>query len=96
MKIINKVELQQLIHSNPNGGIVFAEYRPDIIASDIMVTDGEFGATEIVPYHGEIFDYDWNIGEYIDSDMFVIFDNNDILQIIQTLVIGLNIELETY
>ena len=61
-----------------------------------MVTDGEFGATQMIPYHGEIFDDDWNIGEYIDSDMFVIFDNNDILQMIQTLVIGLNIELETY
>lgn len=77
----------------PDGGIIFAEYSPSILASQLMVTDGEFGATEVVPYEGEVFDFDWNIKEYEDDDLFSVFDNNDILQMIQTLTRGLKIEL---
>ena len=96
MKIINRNELKKLIDEYPQGGIVFAEYTPDIINSPIMVTDGDFGATEIIPYHGEVFDWDWNIEEYREKDLFIIFDNNDILQIIKTLTSGLKIELKDY
>lgn len=77
----------------PDGGVVFAEYRPSILASQLMVTDGEFGATEVVPYEGEVFDFDWNIKEYKDDALFSVFDNNDVLQMIQTLTRGLKIEL---
>lgn len=44
--------------------------------------------------HGEIFDYDWNIEECDDKDLLVVFDNNDILQMIQTLTKGLKIDLK--
>jgi hypothetical protein len=40
-----------------------------------------------------VFDFDWNIEEYRDKDLFVVFDNNDVLQIIQTLTRGLKIKL---
>ena len=96
MKIINANEFEKLMEEYPDGGIVFAEYSPDIIKSEIMVTDGDFGATCLVPYHGEVFDFDWNIEEYQDKELFIIFDNNDILQMIQTLTIGLKIELKDY
>ena len=76
----------------PNGGIVFAEYTPDIF-QEIEVTDGYFGATFVAPLRGEVFDYDFNIEEYKDTDLFMIFDNNDVLQMIQTLTRGLNIKL---
>ena len=79
-----------------DGGIVFAEYEPDVLKSELMVTDGDFGATQVIPYHGEIFDFDWNINEYKDDDLFVVFDNNDILQMIKTLTSGLKIDLEDY
>lgn len=78
----------------PDGGIVFAEYEPDILKSELMVTDGEFGAREVIPYHGEVFDFDWNIKEYRSDDMFAVFDNNDVLQMIQTLTSGLQICLD--
>lgn len=77
----------------PDGGIVFAEYRPNVYASDLMVTDGDFGATCVVPYDGEVFDFDWNIKECSDNELFAVFDNNDVLQMIQTLTGGLKIEL---
>ena len=94
MKIINKQEFKKLIDEYYNGGIVFAEYSPDVIKDEVMVTDGNFGATCVIPHHGEVFDFDWNIEEYEEKDLFVIFDNNDILQMIKTLTSGLKIELK--
>lgn len=94
MKILNKKEFEKLMYEYPEGGIVFAEYVPDILKSAVMVTDGAFGAREVIPYQGEVFDFDWNIGEYHKTDLFAIFDNNDVLQMIQTLTSGLKIDLE--
>lgn len=91
MLVISKEEMRKLIHKYPNGGIVFAEYRPDIVGN-VMVTNGEFGATDIVPFHGEINNWDWNIKEYNANDQFVVFDHIDILQMIQNLTKGLALE----
>ena len=33
----------------PNGGIVFAKYVSYILNSVLMVTDGKFGAKEVIP-----------------------------------------------
>lgn len=93
MNIVTKKQMEELMEEFPDGGVVFAEYRPSILASQLMVTDGEFGATEVVPYEGEVFDFDWNIKEYKDDALFSVFDNNDVLQMIQTLTRGLKIEL---
>ena len=93
MNIYNKKQMEELMEKYPDGGIVFSEYQPSILASQLMVTDGEFGATEVVPYEGEVFDFDWNIKEYKDDALFSVFDNNDVLQMIQTLTRGLKIEL---
>ena len=86
--------MKELIEEFPDGGIVFAEYVPDILASNLMVTDGNFGAREVVPRDGEVFDFDWNIDEYGDEKQFAVFDNNDVLQMIQTLTSGLKILLK--
>lgn len=94
MQIVNKTQMKSLMEEYLDGGIVFADYVPDVCASDIMVTDGDFGARALVPHEGEVFDFDWNINEYRDTAMFVIFDNNDILQMIQTLTSGLKIKLK--
>lgn len=94
MKILSKEQMKSLMSQYPNGGIVFAEYIPDILKSGLMVTDGDFGATQVIPYHGEVFDFDWNIDEYREEDLFAIYDNNDILQIIQTLTERLKIEIK--
>lgn len=94
MKILDKKELEKLMCEYPEGGIVFAEYVPDILKSAVMVTDGDFGTREVIPYQGEVFDFDWNIGEYHETDLFAIFDNNDVFQMVQTLTSGLKIDLE--
>ena len=47
----------------------------------------------MIPHDGEVFDFDWNFDEYMDEDLFAVFDNNDVLQMIQTLTSGLNIPL---
>lgn len=96
MKILQKWELEDLIKEFPDGGIVFAEYEPDIIKSSLMVTDGDFGAREVIPRDGEVFDFDWNIKEYRNDDFFAVFDNNDVLQMIQTLISGLKIKLNAW
>lgn len=86
--------MENLMEKFPDGGIVFAEYTPSVLKSEIMVTDGDFGAREVIPFEGEVFDFDWNIKEYRDNDLFAVFDNNDVLQMIQTLTSGLKIELD--
>ena len=96
MKILQKWEFEDLIKEFPNGGIVFAEYEDDILKSDLMVTDGDFGAREVIPRDGEVFDFDWNIEEYRSDDFFAVFDNNDILQMIQTLTSGIKVDLKAW
>ena len=93
MRIITKYAFERLMEEYPDGGIVFAEYEPNVRTSDLMVTNGDFGATNVVPMDGEVFDWDWNIGEYRDDDLFVVFDNDDVLQMVKTLVSGLKIDL---
>lgn len=94
MTIIDKRRFIEIIKQHPNGGIVFAELDSSNNPGEIMVTDGEFGATCLVPHEGEVFDWDWNIKECSDDDLFAIYDNNDILQMIQTLTKFLNLELK--
>ena len=93
MKIVTKEELNHY-----PAGTVFAEYKPDIILSDVMVIDpqnfiGEwlFGATDVVPQDGEVFDWDWSLGEYKDNDLFAVFEKDEIFQMVQTLISGLKI-----
>lgn len=88
--------MQLLMTQFSDGGIVFAEYKPHVITSELMVTDGDFGAREVIPHDGQVFDFDWNIEEYRDEDLFAIFDNNDVLQMIQTLTSGLRIPLKDW
>ncbi len=96
MKIFKKREFESLMEDFPDGGIVFAEYEPDVLKSSLMVTDGDFGAREVIPHDGEVFDFDWNIKEYRNDDLFAVFDNNDILQMIQTLVSGIKVDLKAW
>lgn len=96
MKVITKQQFKTLMDDYPNGGIIFADYEPNVFASELMVTDGCFGASCIVPTNGEVFSFDWNIDEYKDSDQFAVFDNADILQMIQTLTHDLKIQLHPW
>ena len=96
MRLLRKWEFEDLMKEFPDGGIVFAEYEPDILKSSLMVTDGDFGAREVVPHDGEVFDFDWNISEYRNDDLFAVFDNNDILQMIQTLTSGIKVDLKAW
>lgn len=97
MKILTKKQFENLMYIYyPDGGIVFAEYKADILASELMVTDGDFGATCVIPSNGEVFDFDWSIKEYGDNEQFAVFDNNDVLQMIQTLTKGLKINLKAW
>ena len=93
MKILTKKQMELLMEDYPDGGIVFAEYTPSVLKSELHVTDGDFGARTVIPFEGEVWDYDWNIEEYQDNDLFAVFDNNDVLQMIQILTSGLKIEL---
>lgn len=93
MKILTKEQMRFLIEDYPDGGIVFAEYTPSVLKSELHVTDGAFGARTVIPFEGEVWDYDWNIREYKDDDLFAVFNNNDVLQMIQILTSGLKIEL---
>lgn len=54
MKILSKKQIKALMEDYPDGGIVFAEYTPDVLESELMVTDGEFGAREVIPHHGDV------------------------------------------
>ena len=90
MVLLSKAQFVELMRLYPKGGIVFAE---NSCVTDVLVTDGFFGAKSIIPQNGEVFNFDWNIEEYSDDDIFYVFEHEDILQIIQTLTSGLQIKL---
>lgn len=96
MKIFTKKQFEDLMNAYPDGGIVFAEYSPDILAGELMVTDGDFGATCVIPSNGEVWSFDWNVEEYSEDEEFAVFDNDDVLQMIQTLTKGLKIKLKAW
>lgn len=93
MRVLNKKEMVQLMDEFQDGGIVFSEYKYHAITPELMVTDGFFGARCVVPQDGRVLDFDWNIEEYNDGDEFAVFDNEDVLQMIQTLTSGLKMNL---
>lgn len=97
MKILNKIQFYELMRDNyPDGGIVFAEYNSSNIISELMVTTGMFGAKYIVPIDGEVYESDWDITQYYLDDKFAVYDNDDILQMIQNLTSGLRVDLHAW
>lgn len=94
MRILTKAQFKNLMDEYFDGGIVFAEYTPDILASGLMVTCADFGATDVIPYRGEVFCWDWSIDDFLDDQLFAVYDNNDVLQMIQTLTNGLRVDLD--
>lgn len=96
MTRLTKQQFKKLMKEFPNGGIPFLD-RGCADGNSVLVTDGDFGATCLVPTAvGEVFDFDWNIEEYSDDDEFYVLDYADILQIIQTLTKGLRIQLHPW
>lgn len=92
MKKLTKQQFKELMKEFPNGGIPFLDGD-----NSALVTDGNFGATCLVPtVDGEVFDFDWNIEEHSDDDEFYVLDYSDVLQIIQTLTKGLRIQLHPW
>lgn len=73
-------------------GTIFAKYTPNVLASDIMIKDDfVFGATTLVPIDGEVFDFDWNLNEYKDNDLFIVFEEQEIMMMIKTLLRGISL-----
>ena len=96
MTRLKKQQLKELMKEFPNGGIPFLDENC-AEGNSVLVTDGDFGATFLVPtVDGDVFDFDWNIEEYRDDDEFYVLDYADILQIIQTLTKGLRIQLHPW
>ena len=54
------------------------------------------GAKNIAPIDGEVYEFDFNIGEYYADDRFMVYDNNDVLQMIQNLTSGLRVDLHAW
>lgn len=96
MTVLTKQQFKELMKEFPNGGIPFLD-GDSASGGSVLVTDGDFGATFLVPtVDGEVFDFDWNIEEYSDDKEFYVLDCADILQIIQTLTKGLRIQLHPW
>lgn len=83
MKILSKKEFKELMKKYPNGGIVFS----DTEVGEIHITDGDFGATtlSVDSIDEELFDYDWNIEEYSDHELFYVYERKDILLVLEKL-----------
>lgn len=93
MRILNVKQFKELLEKNPDNRYAFIEYKPGVTVSELMVSDeGAFGATYVIPWPGEVFDFDFNVEEYRDDDdsYFMVFDNNDIARMIQTLSSAFN------
>jgi len=91
LQILNKKEFKDLLIKNPNKRFVFYEYDSNNgVDYDIHITDGNlkypgFGATTLNPEpydeHEFIFNYDWNIDEYSDDDLFVVLSDEEVIEI---------------
>ena len=96
MTRLTKQQFKELMKEFPSGGIPFLD-GDSASGGSVLVTDGDFGATLLVPtVDGEVFDFDWNIEEYSDDKAFCVLNCADILQIIQTLTKGLRIQLHPW
>ena len=92
MTRLTKQQFKELMKEFPSGGIPFLDGD-----NSVLVTNGDFGATLLVPtVDGEVFDFDWNIEEYGDDDELYVLDGANILQLIQTLTKGLRIQLHPW
>lgn len=87
MEIINAKELRERLEFYPKGEcMLIGEYQPRMIISDLMIVDRDcFGAVDIVPRDGEVFDWDWSIRKYSDEDLIAVFDVAEVIQMIKTL-----------
>ena len=60
MTWMKKQQFKELMKEFPNGGILFLD-GDHADGNSVLVTDGDFGATCLVPtVDGEVFDFDWN------------------------------------
>ena len=87
MEIINAKELRERLEFYPEGEcMLIGEYQPDMMISDLMIVDRDcFGAVNIVPRDGEVFDWDWSIVDYSDEDLIAVFNVAEVIQMIKTL-----------
>lgn len=93
MKILTVKQFKNLLENNPDKRYAFVWYTPDAMASELMVTDYYgYGVTNVIPFHGDVLHWDFNINGYSDEskELFMVFDNNDIAQMIQTLSLAFN------
>lgn len=98
MKILKKSEFEKLLKDNPDKRFVFWEYEPDVLIEQIHVTDGDpehpgFGATSLADVESYemndddiLFNYDWNINEYYESDQFYVLNDQDVRRLIDLLM----------
>ena len=88
MKIVGKKEFREY----PNG-TVFMEYYP-CCSMQIEIKRGhDFWAQTLLPdlNNGSEFIYDWNLNEYDENDLFIVFEKHAIEQMINLLKDSLNI-----
>lgn len=83
MKLLSKNELKELFKSKQNGGVVFS----DCDIGQVYISDGDFGARSLsIKYmDDELFDFDWNIEEYKDTDVFYVYEKIEIEKLISEL-----------
>lgn len=88
MKELSKKELHDILKAHPEGGVVFVP--PDDHVVHISY-DKDFGATCLeIDEDGEPYCYDWSIHEYKDDELFKLYEEEDIFELIKVLVFSLN------
>lgn len=91
MKILTREELGEVLRQT-DIPIAFARYSPCIIVGDILIADGLFGATPLLPdknnpeasfNHDNSYDWDFYLDE--DYPKYVIFEKEDVRALINKL-----------
>jgi len=102
MKTLTRNEFLTLLESNPGKKFVFQENRNnDPFDPDIHITSGDpeypaFGAFYIDTNDDLLVEYDWDVrSDYTDADMFNVFDENDIKEVINLLSSAIYSEKES-
>lgn len=83
MKEVSKKEFRDILKAHPEGGVVFQAAGEMVHIS----YKSDFGATCLeIDEYGEPYCYDWSINDYRDDELFKLYEEKDILALIDTLI----------
>lgn len=95
MKVVNRDVLFKLIECFPKGGLVFSECHPNILAKELMISRDDGSVILLSHVDDDYINFDRDMSVYTQKDKFMIYDINDIYEMIDILKSAYKENMET-